>query len=276
MQVRTEYDKGRVSTPRLKAAQGAGQFGFMNLGGRRKGAGRKAAKRADGKRVHSSHREREVFTWSRPVHVTVCVCAGLPSLRGKELAPVVLKCLEAGNEREGFRLVHFSLQTTHYHLVCEAEGPEALAAAIKGLNVRIARAINRSLGRKGKVIADRYHLEVLRTPKQVRNALRYVLRNGEKHGVHAGVRHGDPRPCPDPMSSAAWYGYWKEVELNVLATQSTATVVRPAQGFLLRVGLRQGELLSLLDAPPAKERVRSKGHRAQQGHVLARPPGSVP
>jgi putative transposase len=241
----------------------------MNLGGRRKGAGRKAARRADGKRVFNSHSARETFTWSRPVHVTVCVREGLPNLRGKELAPVVLKCLEAGNERGGFRLVHFSLQTTHVHLICEAEGPAALAAAIKGLDVRIARAINKQLGRKGKVIADRYHLEVLRTPTQVRNAVRYVLRNGEKHGVHVAARHGDPRPCPDPLSSAAWYGYWKEGELNVLATQSAATVVRPAQCYLLEAALRRMERLSLLDAPPVEGRVRSTG-RAAQGRTRGR------
>ena len=86
----------------------------------------------------------------------------------------------------------------------------------------------------------------------------YVLRNGEKHGVHVGVRHGDLRPCPDPMSSAAWYGYWKEGELNVLATQSAATIVRPATCYLLREGLRIGERLSLLDAPPGRERAVAK------------------
>jgi hypothetical protein len=207
------------------------------------------------------------------VHVTVCVREGLPSLRGAVLAPIVLKCLEAGNEREGFRLVHFSLQSSHMHLICEAEGAAALGAAIKGLNVRIARAVNKRLGLKGKVIADRYHLEVLRSPAQVRNAVGYVLRNGEKHGAHVGVRHGDPRPCPDPLSSAAWYGYWKEGELNVLTTQSAATVVKPARCFLLGEGLRRVERLSLLDAPPARAKSgpmgvqRSKG-RIAQAHPL--------
>jgi putative transposase len=227
----------------------------MNHGGRRKGAGRKAARRADGKRVHNTHAVREHFTASRPVHVTVRVRAGLPSLRGPVLAPVVLQALETSNERAGFRLVHFSLQTTHWHLVCEADGPVALAAAMRALNGRIAKAINKQLGRTGSVIEDRYHLEVLRTPTQVRNAVRYVLRNGEKHGVHVALRHGDARPCPDPLSSAAWYGYWRESELNVLATQSAATIVRPAEGFLLREGLRRAERLSLLDAPPAQGRV---------------------
>jgi putative transposase len=265
MRVRTESEKSRVNTPRGKSVPGAGQFGFMNFGGRRKGAGRKSARRPDGKRVHNPHCAREAFTRSRPVHVTVCVREGLPSLRGAVLALVVLKCLEAGNERAGFRLVHFSLQTTHVHLICEAEGPAALAAAIKGLNVRIARAINKQLGRKGKVIADRYHLEVLRTPTQVRNAVRYVLRNGEKHGVHVAARHGDPRPCPDPLSSAAWYRYWKEGELNVLATQSAATIVKPAQCYLLGEGLCKVERLSLRDAPPVSARVRPGAAQRAQG-----------
>jgi len=108
------------------------------------------------------------------VHITVRVRKGLPSLRGSVLASLVLKCFEAGNERAGFRLVHFSLQTTHWHLICEADGTAALSAAIKGLNVRIAKVINKRLGLKGPVTEDRYHLEVLRSPTQVRNAVRYV------------------------------------------------------------------------------------------------------
>jgi putative transposase len=266
MRVRTVKKQGRSS----------GEFAFMNHGGEREGSGRKAAKAPDGKRVHNPHTARESFTWSRPVHVTVRVRAGLPSLRGAVLAPVVLEAFEAGNEREGFRLVHFSLQSSHWHLICEAEGAAALGAAIKGLNVRVARAINKQLGLVGPVIEDRYHLEVLRTPPQVRNAVRYVLRNGEKHGVHIAVRHGDPRPCPDPLSSAAWYAYWKEGELNVLATQSAATVVKPAQCYLLREGLRRQEPLSLLDAPPAnfktasRSGIRVKGRAAKAASVPVR------
>jgi len=178
-------------------------------------------------------------------------------------------------------LVHFSLQTNHWHLICEAEGNAALSAAIKGLNVRIAKAINKRLGLKGPVVEDRYHLEVLRSPTQVRNAVRYVLRNGEKHGAHLAVSHGDPRPCPDPLSSAAWYGYWKEGELNVLSTQSAATVVKPAQCFLLGEVLPRVERLSLLDAPPGRQKLgskggpRSKGRAEQEGRVLALEPASA-
>jgi hypothetical protein len=100
-------------------------------------------------------------------------------------------------------------------------------------------------------------------------AMCYVLRNGEKHGVHVAARHGDPRPCPDPLSSAAWYGYWKEGELNVLATQSAATVVRPAQCYLLEAALRRMERLSLLHAPPGKEKARPRGRSACERRVVA-------
>lgn len=269
----------QVAKAARKTWHGTPEFPCMNRGGRRKGAGRKAARRADGKRVHNPHSKRERINWNTPVHVTVRVLPGLPSLRGAVLAPLVLEALEAGNEREGFRLVHFSVQSNHYHAICEAEGARALGAAIKGLNVRMARAINKRLGRKGQVVEDRYHLEVLRSPTQARNAVRYVLRNGEKHGVHVGMRYGDWRPCPDPLSSAAWYGYWKEGELHVLATQSAATVVKSARCFLLREGLLRVERASLLDALPGKTaRSRRRAVRSEKvvGPQVAHVPDGAP
>ena len=101
--------------------------------------------------------------------------------------------------------------------------------------------------------------------------MNYLLRNGEKHEVHASVRYGDPRPCPDPLSSAAWYGYWKEGELNVLSTQSAATIVRPAACYLLREGLRLAEPLSMVDAPPGRVGAARRGaRRATSGRPGAR------
>jgi len=73
------------------------------------------------------------------------------------------------------------VQRDHLHLVVEAANREALARALHALAIRIARAINRVLGRKGRVFADRYHLRILKTPTEVKNALRYVLENRWKH-----------------------------------------------------------------------------------------------
>jgi hypothetical protein len=73
------------------------------------------------------------------------------------------------------------VQKDHLHLIVEAANREALSRALQALAIRVARAINRVLGRKGKVFADRYHMRILKTPTEVKNALRYVLDNRWKH-----------------------------------------------------------------------------------------------
>ncbi|MEQ9497049.1 MAG: transposase, partial [Deltaproteobacteria bacterium] len=96
--------------------------------------------------------------------------------------------LEAGAERFGFRLVHFSVLRNHLHLIAEADDRVALARGMKGLKVRVARAINRVAGRRGTVFSDRYHAHALRSPSQTRNALAYVLNNFRKHEAQRGRR----------------------------------------------------------------------------------------
>ncbi len=55
------------------------------------------------------------------------------------------------------------------------------------------------LGESGGVWAERYHARSLRTPREVRNAIVYVLMNAKKHLRHA------PREGIDMMSSAPWF-----------------------------------------------------------------------
>ncbi len=74
---------------------------------------------------------------------------------------------------------------------------------MKSVTARLARAVNRVFGRAGPVLADRYHARPLRTPREVRNALRSVLLNGRKHARRArGARI-------DPASSGRWFDGWR-------------------------------------------------------------------
>ena len=155
---------------RLKGG-GTPEFRFMNHGGKRKGAGRKAKLHPDGSRIEPSHARRPHFTKSRPLHVTLEVAEDVPNLRAANMAPVVWDAIGRANGRVDFRVVHFCLLGSHVHLICEADGPEALASGMKSLNGTIAKAVNRRLGRKGRVIATRFHLHVLRTKTEVRNAV---------------------------------------------------------------------------------------------------------
>ena len=93
-------------------------------GGSRPGAGRKRSA-SSGVR----HASRERLRTTLPAHVTLRMLPGVPSLR---LVPVV-KAIEASFakacERESFRLVHYSLQSNHAHLIVEARDRDARVAA---------------------------------------------------------------------------------------------------------------------------------------------------
>jgi REP element-mobilizing transposase RayT len=86
-----------------------------------------------------------------------------------------------GCERFGYRLIHFSVQGTHIHMIVEAPDVVALGRAMKGLEVRMARALNKVMSRKGVVFADRYHAHLLRSPRETLHAIRYVLDNWVVH-----------------------------------------------------------------------------------------------
>jgi hypothetical protein len=104
------------------------------------------------------------------------------------------------------------------------------------LAIRVARAVNRLLARHGTVWGDRYHSHVLRTPREVRNALVYVLSNWRKHEPGA---HG-----LDPLSSAAWFDGWIE---------ATKAIGRPpvanARTWLASAGWRLRGLISAHERP---------------------------
>jgi hypothetical protein len=119
-----------------------------------------------------------------PAHVTVRIERGVPTLRTRRAFTAVARALWGAQGRFGMRVVHFSVQSNHLHLIVEGVN----GAAMKGLGVRMARGINRVCRRSGRVIDDHYHAHALRTPAEVRNAVQYVLRNHEKH---TGVRGAD-------------------------------------------------------------------------------------
>jgi REP element-mobilizing transposase RayT len=72
-----------------------------------------------------SHLRRPVLKARHPVHVTMRLRAGLPSLRHKPLARLVLASFHAAKERLDTRLVHYSVQSNHVHLLVEADGHRA-------------------------------------------------------------------------------------------------------------------------------------------------------
>ena len=146
-------------------------------GGRRKGAGRPKTLRPKVR-----HRARADHAKGTPVHVTLRRLPDLPDFRFPLVHDEIVRCIEA-SQREDFRVVHYSVQSDHIHLIVEADS-SALERGMRGFTIRTAKRLNRNvMKRTGKVWADRFHRHDLRTPTEVRNAIVYVLANGSKHGV---------------------------------------------------------------------------------------------
>jgi REP element-mobilizing transposase RayT len=146
-------------------------------GGPRKRAGRKPA----GATAGVPHMTRPALARRFPVHVTLRVRREVYNLRSKRCFRVIRGAFVAQNGREGFRLNHFSVQGNHMHLIVEADGKNSLARGVQGLEIRIAKRLNRLMQRRGAVFADRYHARILRTPSETRHAVRYVLCNLQRH-----------------------------------------------------------------------------------------------
>jgi REP-associated tyrosine transposase len=215
-------------------------------GGRRTGAGRKPGRNPKVRHASRGHFRR------LPAHVTLRLHADLPSLRSASIVREIERTFARGCARQDFRLVHYSLLGNHAHLIVEASDRQALGRGMMAIGSRLARAVNRMAGRKGEVLADRYHARLLATPREVHRALRYVLLNARKHVGKA--RAAVARVVRlDPASSGRWFDGWRRETVTIEARASAGPAEQPAvaraRTWLLTVGWRRHGLLDPGDVP---------------------------
>jgi putative transposase len=148
---------------------------------------------------------------------------GVGYLRGYRRAKAIESALRDARERLGVRIIHYSIQGNHLHLIVEAESATALSRAMQGLCIRMAKRLNALTGRRGGVFADRYHAHPLKTPRETKRAVRYVLTNYRHHALEHL-----PQGWTDPLASARFTG---------TRPPEDAPVVAPSV-WLLRVGWR--------------------------------------
>ncbi len=195
-----------------------------NRGGKRPGAGRKRDPRSG-----VPHRTRAGFK-DLPVHVTLRVLPDVTRLRRRKQHAVIRQSLARCCLKAGFRIVHYSIQGTHLHLLCEALTERDLARGVQGFASSVARRINRSTGRRGKVFRDRYHAHHLRSMREVRNAHVYVLNNWRKHDEH----HDFPAWRTDPFSSADAFAHWTVGRVAPFDERAGPAPVAPPTNYMLR------------------------------------------
>jgi REP element-mobilizing transposase RayT len=222
---------------------------------RRGGARRGAARPPKGAVAGVSHARRAELAPHHAAHITLRVWRGLPSLREGRVFALVRAALAAGRERLGFRMVHFSVQQDHLHLLAEAADRHALSRGMQGLQVRLARRLNHQLRRRGRIFVDRYHCRVLKTPRAAGMALRYVLLNARKHS-----RRDVPCGHVDACSSAPWFSGFQRPAALVFGAGEARTQwerssgspdppVASARTWLLRSGYLRAGPFDLDDVP---------------------------
>ena len=178
-----------------------------------------------------------------PLHVTLRIARGVPNLRAEVPMRAMRRALTEGKERLGLRVVHYAVQPDHVHLIVEAEDTRALSRGVAGLSVRFARGFNRALGRRGRVMGDRYHARSLSSPREVRRAIAYVLLQTRRH---AAKRRVGVTTTLDPCSSAPCFDGWTRGKPR--EGPWTGTVVEP-RTWLLAAGWRRHGLIDPAEVP---------------------------
>jgi REP-associated tyrosine transposase len=207
-------------------------------GGKRRGAGRKPK----GPRAGESHAIRPEHEAAHPVHVVFRVREHVWNLRSRRSFRVVEHALRGVVGRPGFRVVHYSVQGNHLHLLAEASDAAALSSGCKALAVRLALGLNRMMNTRGPVLADRFHARALRTPREVRNALAYVLLNHDSHMVRIGSSPASAGV--DPFSSGGAFDGWAREVKREDVRVGAADVTSAPREWLLATGWRRHGLLS--------------------------------
>lgn len=247
----------------------------LTHGGKRRGAGRKPK----GLRAGSPHKTRPVLKARFPVHVTLRVHREVGSLRKRATykalrrATIAVALRELHDREQGaFRIIHISIQRDHVHLLVEAEHKYALSDGMKRFQISAAKQINAAISvkraerRRGPVFPDRFHQEIIETPRQARHALSYVLNNWRKHGEdRANVARGWN---VDPFSTGVQFPGWTGLENALVWWKLRETydplVVYLPKTWLLREGwLKHGRIAwTEVPGPRRTDASNTRGRRA--------------
>ncbi|HEX4423160.1 MAG TPA: transposase [Kofleriaceae bacterium] len=202
-----------------------------------------------------------------PVHVVLRVINAVGNLRRRFTYRAIREATFTAAKREDFRIVQLSIQRTHIHLIVEADHERALSSGMQGFQISAAKHLNAAISRgrpgprrRGSVFPDRYHAEIITSPRQARHTLSSVMNNWRKHGEDRAQL--TRRWALDWFSSAVDFAHWAEYGDAPFLWRGPATydplVVRQPQTWLLRVGWRRHGLISYREVPstPAAHRVR--------------------
>ncbi|HSS01838.1 MAG TPA: transposase [Kofleriaceae bacterium] len=230
---------------------------FPKRGGKRRGAGRPPK----GVRPGSPHKARPFLHARYPVHVTLRAISAVGNLRRRCVYQAVREATLTTARREGFRIVHLSIQHNHLHLIVEACDKNALASGMQGFQISAAKHLNAAISkgrpgprRRGTVFPDRYHAEIITSPTQARHAISYTLNNFRKHREDQAGSASTWKV--DWFSSGIMFPGWLEYGDEAFLWRGPPTcdplITYQPKTWLLREGWKKVGSISCYEIPSAR------------------------
>ena len=127
-----------------------------------------------------AHSNREKISHREPLHVNFKY--RLP-VRNKETLKLLKRSIQNAR-KHGLQVLQYSFQHNHIHLILQADSNATLTKGMRSLTITFAKGL-----KQGRVQVERYHLHILKTAREVKHALHYVLFNQQKHenGTYSAV-----------------------------------------------------------------------------------------
>ena len=133
-----------------------------------------------------------------PVFVTWAMRGHVWNLRAKRCLREIQRAFLVGR-KSGFQVVHYAVLGNHVHMLVEAEDGRALSRGMQGLAVRVARSLQRVMGKTGSVFKERFHSRVLKTAGDVKRVRLYIANNARRHYGAAEVAERDFAASQTPV-----------------------------------------------------------------------------
>ncbi|HLE11399.1 MAG: hypothetical protein A2504_17270 [Bdellovibrionales bacterium RIFOXYD12_FULL_39_22] len=150
--------------------------GTSGHGGSRIGSGRPKSSK------FISHVERPRIKRNMAIHVNLHLKETLTSinLRTKDFFKLFRQAVKSARRR-GLRIVHYSLMHNHLHLIVEAASNKELSKGMQSFALSLSKLVNHRVNAHIKKLwQDRYWMRLLPSPREIKIALQYVLKNPQK------------------------------------------------------------------------------------------------
>jgi len=135
------------------------------------------------------HTARPELERPSSLHLTVKIEKEKANLKNKFILKILKKAI-LNARRFNLKIIHYSLEFDHVHLLIEAENNIILGKGMQSFGVTFSKAINRHRNVSGQVYKHRYHFRKITSAKQLKNVMNYIFKNGVKHGTSKTIVSG--------------------------------------------------------------------------------------